>query len=165
MALIRLDDEFPEILSDDERKNAWGYLESVRDLITESQFPDGHWPSNWPDGKAAVEKPKTDEFRSIVIATGHHLEWLSIAPKELHPPEETIRRAMQWIVKTTKENPQQTILENYTFFSHIGKAAAMWRKTSPEVAWEAWEKTHPFVPGEAPAVVPVKNEPGPSESE
>ena len=165
MALIRLDDEFPEILSDEERQNAWDYLVSVRDLITESQFPDGHWPSNWPDGKAAVEKPKADEFRSIAIATGHHLEWLSIAPQELHPPEETIRRAMQWIVKTTKENPQQVILDNYTFFSHIGKAAAMWRKTSPEVAWKAWEITHPFVPGEAPAVVPVKNEPEPSESE
>ena len=163
MALIRLDDEFPEILSDEERQHAWDYLVTVRDLITESQFLDGHWPSNWPDGKAAVEKPKVDEFRSVVIATGHHLEWLSIAPRELHPPEETIQRAMQWIVKTIKENPQQTILDNYTFFSHIGKAAAMWRKTSPEAAWEAWEKTHPFVPGEAPVVGPAKSQPEPSE--
>ena len=150
MALIRLDDEF-DVLSDGERKNAWGYLESVRDRITDSQFPDGHWPSNWPDGKAAVEKPVADEFKAIVIATGHHLEWLSIAPKELHPPEETIQRAMQWMVQTTKDQSQQTILENYTFFSHIGKAAAMWRKTSPEAFWEAWEKLHPFVP-EATAV-------------
>ena len=154
MALIRLDDEH-DILSDAERKNAWGYLESVRDRIVDSQFPDGHWPSNWPDGKAAVEKPVKDEFRAIVIATGHHLEWLSIAPKELHPPEETIRRAMQWIIKTTTEQPQQTILDNYTFFSHIGKAAAMWRKTSPEAFWENWEQTHPFVPSEAPPDSPV----------
>ncbi len=150
MALIRLDDEF-DILSDAERKNAWGYLESVRDRIVDSQFPDGHWPSNWPDGKSAVENPKIDEFKNIVIATGHQLEWLSIAPKELHPPEETIKRAMQWIIKTTKEQPQQTILDNYTFFSHIGKAAAMWRKTSPEAFWKEWEKTHPYVPSEAPA--------------
>ena len=153
MALIRLDDEH-DILSDAERKNAWGYLESVRDRIIDSQFPDGHWPSNWADGKAAVDKPVTDEFKTIVIATGHHLEWLSIAPKELHPPEATIQRAMQWIIQTTKEQKQQTILDNYTFFSHIGKAAAMWRKTSPEVFWEAWEMEHPFVPSDTPASAP-----------
>ena len=154
MALIRLDDEH-DILSDAERKNAWGYLESVRDRIIDSQFPDGHWPSNWPDGKSAVEKPVTDEFKNIVIATGHHLEWLSIAPQELHPPEETIQRAMQWVIQTTKDQKQQTILDNYTFFSHIGKAAAMWRKTSPEAFWEAWEKEHPFVPSEAPVSEPA----------
>ena len=140
MALIRLDDQF-DILSDAEHKNAWGYLESVRDRITESQFLDGHWPSNWPDGQAAIEKPVEDELKNTVIATGHHLEWLSIAPKELHPPEEKIQRAMQWVIKTTKELPQEKILENYTFFSHIGSATAMWRKTSPEAAWEAWEQT------------------------
>lgn len=149
MALIRLDDQY-DILSDEERKNAWGYLESVRDRITASQFLDGHWPSNWPDGQAAIEKPVQDEFKNIVISTGHHLEWLSIAPKELHPPEEKIRLAMQWITKTTKELPQEKILENYTFFSHIGKAAAMWRKTSPEAAWEAWEKQQPAEAAPAP---------------
>lgn len=154
MVLIRLDDEH-DILSDAERKNAWGYLESVRDRITASQFPDGHWPSNWPDGKAAVEKPVADDFKTTVIATGHHLEWLSIAPQELHPPEDTIQRAMQWIIKTTKDQPPQTILANYTFFSHIGKAAALWRKTSPEAFWEAWEKEHPFVPSAAPVNAPA----------
>ena len=159
MALIRLDDEFKDTLSDDERKNALAYLKSVRDLIVDSQFPDGHWPSNWPEGKAAVEKPVADEFKTIVIATGHHLEWLSIAPQELHPPEATIQRAMHWIVKTTKEQPQQTILDNYTFFSHIGKAAAMWRKTSPEAFWESWEKEHPFVPSEVPAAAPATQAP------
>lgn len=164
MALVRLDDEFPDTLSEAERKNAWGYLESVRDRIVDSQFPDGHWPGNWPDGKSAVENPVKDEFKTIVIATGHHLEWLSIAPKELHPPEETIQRAMQWIVKTTKEQPQQTILDNYTFFSHIGKAAAMWRKTSPEAFWEAWEQEHPFVPSEAPPAAPTAPAPKSTEA-
>ena len=168
MALVRLDDEFKETLTDGERENAIGYLKSVRDRIVDSQFPDGHWPSNWPDGKSAVEHPKTDEFKSIVIATGHHLEWLSIAPQELHPPEETIQRAMQWIIQTTKDQPQQTILDNYTFFSHIGKAAAMWRKTSPEAFWEAWEQEHPFVPSEVPtsdpSVVPPPGKPAEADS-
>lgn len=148
MALVRLDDQF-DILSDSERQNAWKYLESVRDRITESQFLDGHWPSNWPDGQAAIEKPVVDELKNTVISTGHHLEWLSIAPRELHPPQEKIQRAMQWMIQTTKELPQEKILENYTFFSHVGKAAAMWRKTSPEAAWEAWEQK-PSAPPASP---------------
>ncbi len=158
MALIRLDDEH-DILSDSERKNAWSYLESVRDRITDSQFPDGHWPSNWPDGKSAVEQPVADELKQILIATGHHLEWLSIAPKELHPPEENIQKAMRWMTKTITELPTDKVLENYTFCSHIGKAAAMWRKTSPETFWETWENEHPFVPGEAPTGAPVGDPP------
>ncbi len=156
MALIRLDDEF-HILSTSERKNAWGYLESVRDRIIDSQFPDGHWPSNWPDGKSAVEKPVVDELRQTLIATGHHIEWLSIAPQELHPPAETTQRAMRWMIDTVKSMPHEKVLENYTFCSHIGKAAAMWRKTSPQKFWEAWEVDHaPVI--EAAVVAPASAE-------
>ncbi|RLS56174.1 MAG: hypothetical protein DWH91_07130 [Planctomycetota bacterium] len=158
MALVRLDDEY-HILSQTERQNAWGYLESVRDRITESQLPDGHWPSNWPDGKSAAERPIVNDLRQTLIATGHHIEWLSIAPKELHPPEATIRQGMKWMIETVKAMPQQQVLDNYTFCSHIGKAAAMWRKTSPEEFWEAWEVDHP------PVIAPVTTAPTATSSE
>ena len=38
------------------------------------------------------------------------------------------------------------ILDNYTFFSHVGNSLAMWRKTTPSKFWKEWEKTHPFEP-------------------
>ncbi|MBM4077476.1 MAG: hypothetical protein FJ267_17760, partial [Planctomycetes bacterium] len=54
MVLVRLDDDF-DILSDESRAKILYHLKSIRDLISVSQFPDGHWPSNWSLGAVAVE--------------------------------------------------------------------------------------------------------------
>jgi hypothetical protein len=142
MVLIRLDDQFP-ILSPPARDRVWKYLEWVRDAITAAQFPDGHWPSNWPDGAAAVAKPLVDELYKKVIATGHHLEWLAIAPQELHPPREHILKAADWVIGTTRGQLDSDIAQRYTFFSHVGNCLALWRKTHPVDFWTAWEAEHP----------------------
>ena len=142
MVLVRLDDDH-DILSDAMREQCMEHLLSVRDLIKVSQFPDGHWPSNWSDGEVAVTKPLNDELYKQVIATGHHLEWLAIAPQELHPPREQIRKAADWVIKTTTEQSYSDIGQKYTFFSHVGNALALWRKTHPADFWMKWEATHP----------------------
>jgi hypothetical protein len=130
MLLVRLDDEF-DILSDEGRAMAWSYLEEVRDDIIASQQADGQWPSNWADGAAAAEKPLDEEQYKQVIATGHHLEWLAIAPRALHPPDEQIGRAARWIIDATVAQTPAEIQERYTFFSHVGNALALWRNTHP----------------------------------
>jgi hypothetical protein len=135
MVMIRLDDKFPETLSDPVRADVYAYLTEVRDSIIASQFPDGHWPSNWPDGADAVKNPVEDDLSKKVIATGHHLEWLAIAPRDLHPPDEQIRKAFRWAIDTTVAQTHQEILDRYTFFSHIGSAGALWRKTTPGAFW------------------------------
>ncbi|MBX3442090.1 MAG: hypothetical protein KF774_06765 [Planctomyces sp.] len=137
MALLRLDEAFPNLLSDDVQADVRTWLEEVRDLLTASQFPDGHWPSNWADGADALTSPRTDDLSKMVIATGHHLEWLAIAPPDLHPPEEQLRRAFRWMIDTTLAQPPEAILDRYTFFSHVGSAAATWRGTT---AWEFWSR-------------------------
>lgn len=142
MALIRLDDEY-HILTSEGRQTAWTYLENVRDAITASQFPDGHWPSNWPDGADALTKPVEEELFKKVIATGHHLEWLAIAPRELHPPREHILKAARWVIGTTIRQSPADIGQRYTFFSHVGNALALWRKTHPADFWMKWETDHP----------------------
>jgi hypothetical protein len=148
MALVRLDDEH-DILSDSARATVWQYLEGVRDAIIASQFPDGHWPSNWPQGADAVKNPVNDELYRQVIATGHHLEWLAIAPKELHPPHDQILKAADWVIKTTREQSSADILQRYTFFSHVGNALALWRNTHPAEFWKTWRATHPqYAPAE-----------------
>lgn len=142
MVLVRLDDDH-DILSDEMRGRVMDHLRSVRDLITVSQFPDGHWPSNWSEGADALTKPINDELYKQVIATGHQLEWLAIAPKELHPPREMILKAADWVIKTTTEQSDADILQRYTFFSHVGNSMALWRKTHPADFWMKWEADHP----------------------
>ena len=144
MVLIRLDDEFEHrLLSTETRTQILAHLRRVRDIIVASQFPDGHWASNWSDGADSVKKPVEDELFRQVIATGHQLEWLAIAPEELHPPREKIHLAAKWLIKTTKSQSQSDILEKYTFFSHVGNALALWRHTRPADFWKRWEETHP----------------------
>lgn len=145
MSLVRLDDEF-DILSDEVHDEAMKYLGSVRDILMVTQFEDGHWPYNWPDGEAALESPEDYDAYKDVIATGHHLEWLAIAPKELHPPHDQILKAADWIIKNTTSKTKKEILKNYTFYSHVGNALALWRSTRAPAFWKKWEADHPFKP-------------------
>ena len=143
MVMLRVDDEH-DILSDPVRQQAYAYLESVRDLICESQHEDGRWPSNWYEGADALKKPSGDPPHFDAIATGHHLEWLSIAPKELHPPREDIVRAAKWAIKDISQKEQEQIRLYYTFYSHVGNTLAFWRKTTPPDFWQRWRETHAF---------------------
>lgn len=150
MVLIRLDDQF-HILSPEMRDRAMAHLGRVRDQITVSQFEDGHWPSNWSEGARALAQPVDDALFKKVIATGHHLEWLAIAPKELHPPHEQIVKAARWVIKTTVEQADRDIDERYTFYSHVGNALSLWRNTHPADFWMKWEASHSY-PLDAAAV-------------
>ncbi len=153
--LWRLDEKF-DILSDPIQKKVYDHLAQVRDLITASQFEDGHWPSNWDEGARALSNPRDDKLKDKVIATGHHLEWLAIAPQQLHPPRENIDRAARWIIETTKQQSEEEIFLRYTFFSHVGSALALWRKTHPCDFWRQWIRKHPDYkfdpPGKATSV-------------
>lgn len=138
MLLVRLDDEF-DILSDAGRATAWRYLGHTRDMIVDAQWDDGRWATNWPAGAdAKLNKPDEPTYKQV-IATGHHLEWLSIAPVELHPPAESIAKAMHWIIETTKARTDEEVAGHYTFYSHVGAAVANWRSEHPADAWRRLE--------------------------
>ncbi len=142
MLLWRLDQDH-DILSDEVAAEVYAHLSLVRDLIIASQFEDGHWPSNWNEGQDAVENPREDEMRAKIIATGHHLEWLAIAPQELHPPQEQIDKAATWIIDVVKHQSREQVLQRYTFLSHVGNALSLWRGTTPAKFWKDWQQKHP----------------------
>lgn len=145
MLLVRLDDQNEgQLITRETREQIMEYLAAVRDLIAASQRPDGSWTTNWTDGAESETKADPAEPMSKrVIATGHHLEWLSIAPIELHPPREQILKAADWMVANVEKTPQNEIDKNYTYYSHVGKALAMWRHTSPAAFWTQWRTGHP----------------------
>ena len=130
------------LLSDAVLVDVYDHLASVRDLISVSQFDDGSWPGNWYDGAEAVDFPTDEEPYKKVIATGHHLEWLAIAPESLHPPREQIRKAAKWIIQATLEQSDESLRKRYTFYSHVGNALALWRKTHPADFWKKHQAEH-----------------------
>jgi hypothetical protein len=145
MLLIRLNEQNGgQLITTQTTAQIMDYLRMTREMIMGSQSADGSWPANWTDGASAEAKADPKEKPSKrVIATGHHLEWLSIAPQELHPPREQILKAADWLVKNVTETSQAEIDQNYTFYSHVGKALAMWRQSSPAEFWTEYRKTHP----------------------
>lgn len=150
MVLWRLDEEY-HILSPTIRNAVWEHLLEVRDQIAASQFEDGHWSSNWPQGADALTNPANDELYKQIIATGHHLEWLALAPAELHPPKEQIYRAARWCRETLRKQTDAQVASNYTFLSHVGVALSLWRKTTPCEFWVRWEAEHPEEGRDVPA--------------
>ncbi|MFN8710451.1 MAG: hypothetical protein ACK526_01700 [Planctomyces sp.] len=145
MVLLRLNETYGgHLIQEETKKEITEYLEEVRDLISVAQAADGSWPPNWTDGAEAEAKKSSKEKPSQrVIATGHHLEWLAIAPLSLHPDRAQIRRAADWAIKNTIDTPQSVIDENYTFYSHVGNCLALWRQTTPAEFWAKWRETHP----------------------
>ncbi len=80
--LVRLDDEYGNFISQSTREEIVTYLEETRELIIAAQYENGSWPSNWLDGaKAQINEDPDEMVYRRVISTGHHLEWLAIAPK------------------------------------------------------------------------------------
>ena len=144
MLLLRLDDRF-KLLTPESRAAVVAHLKDVRDLMTLAQWEDGRIPADWPSGAAASRTLAQAEAEAAagrgearykqVIATGHHLEWLAIAYPDLHPNREVVKKAAGWLVKTVRETPQDELMTQYTFFSHVGNALALWRKTHPAAAW------------------------------
>ncbi|MCA9117416.1 MAG: hypothetical protein KDA79_20240 [Planctomycetaceae bacterium] len=152
--LLRLHQEY-NILSQEVYDEVYAHLEQMRDLIIVSQFPDGSWPPNWSAGRAAVTHPSSDPMYRTVIATGHHLEWLAIAPESLHPPREQIRKAADWLIERVRSREQAEIASQYTFYSHVGNALALWRNTHPAPFWLKWEQAHPWQAGDDGERLPV----------
>jgi hypothetical protein len=141
--LLRLDDQFDEVLSDSVCEDVNQHVCWVRDQIQAAQLPDGHWPGNWPDGADAVAEPREDPLSTKIIATGHHLEWQAIAPAHLRLSDEQNRKAVEWLLTTMRGMSDQEIIRNYTFCTHVGNAFAMWRKTRPTPFWADWTARHP----------------------
>lgn len=145
MALLRLNQTYGgELITPETHLQIMQYLSGVRELIKVAQAEDGSWPPNWTDGADALanSNPSEKGYRRV-IATGHHLEWLAIAPLELHPDREQIRRAADWAIRNVAETPQSVINDNYTFYSHVGNSLSLWRKTTPPEFWMRWRSTHP----------------------
>jgi len=161
MLMLRLNHEHSgKLLQPDTVTAAETYLADIRDRITASQWPDGSWNSNWVDGAACFKLSDPQEKASKrVIATGHHLEWLALAPEHLHPPRSQVLKAAEWLVQNVSQTPQHEIDQNFTFYSHVGKALALWRKTSPAEFWTRWITLHPEAATLEPLAPPTNSKP------
>ena len=144
--LLRVDKQTP-ILSESGRRRILDHLLDVTRRFVASQHLDGYWTRDWPSAQppdADAGNPDT-ALQNRILATGHVLEWWSLAPEEVHPPRETLVRGGQWLSKTIIELEDDKIKDYYTFLTHAGRALALWRGHFPH-------ELAPRLPQESPAV-------------
>ena len=131
--LLRIDEQMQsespskKLLASETREKVVGYLKSMTKRLYQSQSIEGYWDGNWPDAAIAVRDPGTDATSRRILATGHTLEWWAMAPRELHPPRETIIRAGQWLAREIGSLDIEKVQKNYTFLTHAARALALWR--------------------------------------
>jgi len=128
--LLRVDDE-RSILTTDTRANILAHLTDATRRLVATHNPEGWWDSDWSTGDEQVSD-KFDATARRLLATGHALEWWAMAPQEVLPPRETLVRAGQWLAREVEVMDDETIVNNYTFLSHVCRALALWRGELPK---------------------------------
>ena len=112
-------------------------LREISQVLANVQRADGSWSTDWNgqferhpnDGMWYLDQPKYPE----IYATGHHLEWIALAPPELGPPHEVVRRAVVYLKGAITSMPLPFFQHSdlYPFGSHAVRALCLIRGVSP----------------------------------
>jgi hypothetical protein len=99
--LLRVDEQ-DRVLDDETRQRITEYLLNARERLETNQLPSGVWTPDWASANPtnARDSAKEDLTSDLLLATGHHLEWISVAPPQFRPKKETIQRAVDWCCRT-----------------------------------------------------------------
>jgi hypothetical protein len=140
VVLYRANEQFSALRPTTQRA-VLAYMEHASRQLVAAQSPEGFWTRQWPHGAAALEslasQPPTSYDKLLV--TGHHLEWLALAPDDVQPPRETIIRAAQWLARTLVEMDEGELAAAYGPYTHAARALCLWRGME---AWEAWQRLY-----------------------
>jgi hypothetical protein len=96
--LFLLVDRHRPILAEPTRSAVIAELGQTSQRLEHVQLASGAWTLDWAkdDPPIASAWLPDDQTGPLLHATGHHLEWIALAPPELRPKEECIRKAVAW---------------------------------------------------------------------
>ena len=131
VCLYRVDQKRP-ILTPEIRDAIPNYLKEAALLVTSARTGTGYWGGAWAPGS---ERPLTrqENERFAVASTGHHLEWMAIAPPELRPDRKTIGLAVSGILGVVEEMTPYDRSEEYLDLTHLGRALSLMLGRHPSV--------------------------------
>jgi hypothetical protein len=140
VVLYRADEQY-QILSGRTKLKMLLYMKRASQALVQAQTADGYWTRQWPRGASAskVAKDSTVSLHDKLLVTGHHLEWLALAPEQVQPPRETVIRAAQWLSRALIEMDEKDLLEAYGPYTHAARALCLWRGVEP---FDFWKEHH-----------------------
>lgn len=131
--LVRVD-ESRSILSGTVRSRVLTRLENIARQLEKSQLEAGGWDSAWhlevPPGRRATRHPLTTSDE-LLHATGHHLEWIALAPPSTRPGDECIRRGCRFAVIEASTLTDQEVDRYYGLLTHLSRALCLLHDVDP----------------------------------
>jgi hypothetical protein len=92
------------LLSERTLRRVAAALASYRDIIVHSQLKSGHWDPSWIVDNSHAEKPLWGrEDLDLISVTGHLLEYFSITPVALRPPEPVLLRGARALLTLLRD--------------------------------------------------------------
>lgn len=116
----------PELVARIERR-----LYETSRALEQNQDQSGVWLGRWYESRSP--SPGEEWGFQAIAATGHHLEWIALAPDRLRPKREVIGRAAVALTRLINKHASVTISNSYPPFSHAGRALALMQETTPSM--------------------------------
>jgi hypothetical protein len=145
VVLNRADEQY-RVLGRKTKLKMLQYMKRASLALAAAQSADGYWTRQWPQGTAPLSDVSQKRSPTLadnaptlhdkLLVTGHHLEWLALAPEEVQPPRENVIRAAQWLARALVEMDQKDLLEAYGPYTHAARALCLWRSAEPMDAWK-----------------------------
>ena len=134
-------DRGEDLLSDEVSSALVAYLKECTLALEANELPAGGWDADWGGSRRAHppgEQSWSNRFERI-SNTGHHLEWIALAPSECRPSAAVVRRA---VASLSREIESLTLEERKNFkhfwpLSHAARALVLLRSVD---AFDAWRK-------------------------
>lgn len=139
--ILHVDGEH-QILAPSGRRKAMEWLASISAKLAERQLiASGSWDGAWSGTGVNSQKLAMlyggSEFLARIAVTGHHLEWMAIAPEEVIPASAVIRFAICGLIEDIKslppweKQPFKTVLP----CAHAARSLCLLRNVDPFEVW------------------------------
>jgi hypothetical protein len=155
-AILRAEQQFP-LLSPQIRSDLQFFLVTTASAIASMQRSDGVIPADWNLRLAragwyqeftSVFRPKvshdssrliaewsdvaleSNDRRSLVLSTGHTLEWIALLPPECQPSKQIFEQGAKYLAVVLAETDEAECREGYCPYSHAARMLRLLGKRS-----------------------------------
>lgn len=106
-------------------------LETCRLLETTGLSESGGWKGEWSEHTPRINSDPMSISSSKLMSTGHHLEWIAMAPPDLRPDKAVIQDVANAVLDDILN---LTIFQSeggYLLLSHLARALCLMERSSP----------------------------------